>query len=357
MTPSAQPSIFSVSFGQASIRGLYLDGVTTSVVALSERRDPLYGLSVATKLIEDKIGHKINPAEVIISGSKSIIDIIASQIKAEVVPEEKAIAAAEKYLTAAMSSPAAVLDLGPSAFLDHGPAEEIGRWLPFTANLSDIENYLAGKRLFPRVVPVTEHEYQIDLSVARQAIIKLGQKEGKEYLPVSSKLNLIITGGLLTSITDLSDLVLVLLDSFYFRSGVSVYLDTSGDLIPAGAIFSRHEDRELSLTNSLRQIGSLLHLGGAHELTIDFGYESKQRLRLLPGEIVGLPVGAGIEMELIVDTGRSKHEYKLLGGEGGVYLDNRPRPLGLVAGSKDSISKIQNWRKSLSGERLFAEAG
>jgi hypothetical protein len=356
MTQSAHNSIFSVSFGQAAVRGLYFEGSELhSAVAVSERGNPVNGLAVVTKMIEENLDRKISPAEVIISGTKETLDLLDGRVKADLVPEEKAITSAEGHLTKALLGPAAVLDLGPSAFFDRAPSEEIGRWLPFSANLTDIENYLANKRLYPRIIPVTEHEYEIDLAVARQAIIKLGQKEGKEYLPVSTKLNLVLTGGLLTAIPATNDLISVLLDSFYFKSGVTIYLDAKNELIPAGAIFSKYEAAEIPLSSRLRKLGSILHLGGNHEFTIDFGTQSKQRLVLQPGEIATLPSGGEHELEISVDSGKSRHEYKLFGGEGGVYLDNRERPLGLVAGSKDSIGKILTWRKLLSGERLFSE--
>lgn len=356
MTQLAHNSIFSVNFGQAAVRGLYFEGVElSSAVAVSQRGNPVNGLAVVTKLIEENLGRKISPAEVIISGTKETLDLLDGKVKADLVPEEKSITSAEAYLTKVLSGPAAVLDLGPSAFFDRAPSEEIGRWLPFSANLTDIENYLANKRLFPRIVPINEHEYEIDLAVARQAIIKLGQKEGKEYLPVSTKLALVLTGGLLTAIPTTTDLISVLLDSFYMKSGVTVYLDAKNELIPAGAIFSKYEAAEIPLAERLRKLGSILHLGGAHEFTIDFGTESRQRLILQPGEIATLPSGGEHELNISVDSGKSRHEYQLSGGEGGIYLDNRPRPLGLVAGSKDSVGKILAWRKLLTVERIFSE--
>lgn len=357
MTQPVHNSIFSVSFGQAAVRGLYFEGSHLyQAFTVAEKNNYLNGLAVVTKLIEEKSGGKISPSEVIIAATKSTLEELEGKVKAEFVTEEKAITAAERYLTKTLGGPSAVLDLGPSAFADRIAAEDVGRWLPFSANLTDIENYLANKRIYPRVIPVTEHEYEIDLAVARQAIIKLGQKDGKEYLPVTLPLNLVLTGGLLTSIQNVPDLAILLLDSFYFKSGTTVYVDSDNNLVPAGAVFSKYEEAEIPLDKRLKKMGSILHLGGSHELTIDFGLETKQRLKLLPGEIAALPAGAEHEIEISVDSGKSRHEYKLSGGEGGVFLDNRQRPLGLVAGSKDSVAKILAWRKSLSGERLFSEA-
>lgn len=356
MTNPAPNSIFAVAFGQASTRAIYLSqDKIFSATASTTKGDLPYGLAVVTKFVEESVGHKIEPDEVIVSGNQSNLDLLSGKVEASFVTEDKAIAAAERALTKKLAAPTAILDLGPSAFLDRYPAEEVGRWLPFIVNLTDIENHLANKRLYPRVLPVSRHEYEIDLAVARQAIIKLGAKEGTDHLPVETKMNLVLTGGLLTSIPSLADLASVLLDSFYFKSGATIFIDTSSDLLPIGAVLSEHPDLEIDLTSQWRQIGSVLHLGGAPKLTVDFGYHDKQRLVLESGELIVLPAGAENKINVSVGGGKTSHHFELTGGEGGIYLDNRPRPLGVVVSSKDSIAKIASWRKALSGQGFLEE--
>src|SRR5581483_3996048 len=204
------------------------------------------------------------------------------KVEASFLTEEKAVAAAEHLMTKKTGAPTAILDLGPSAFLDRYPAEEIGRWLPFVTNLTDIENHLANKRLYPRVLPISAHEYEIDLAVARQAIIKLGSREGKDYLPIETKINLVVTGGLLSAAAT-ADLAGVILDGFYFKSGANIQVDSGGVLGALGAILSDDPHLDPPMPD-LKQVGSMLHLGGAHRVTIDFGFETKQRLELEPGQ-------------------------------------------------------------------------
>src|SRR5437588_1470770 len=226
---TAPESTLAVIFGQAVTRAmLWQDGQLRSTFALRIPGELSYNLAAVGREVEKSFGKGIDPSKVIVCGPSSELDRL-KDLDATVVTEEKAVAAAEKYLTAKLGGPTAILDVGPSAYLDHFPADQISRWLPFIVNLTDVENHLANKRDYPRVIPVTEHEYELDLAVARQAIIKLGERQGKDYLEVEDGLNLVVTGGLLSGIPRASDLLAVLMDSFVFRSGVRVYVDTASE--------------------------------------------------------------------------------------------------------------------------------
>lgn len=354
MTNTAQHPVFAATFGQVLTRAIYLsDGQVTSATAPTIADDLSLSLSLVTKDLEKRLGRNIAPVSVVISGSQQDLDRLAGKVEAVTIPEDQAITAAERFLTEQSGLPTAILDLGPSAFLDRYPAEEVARWLPFSVNLNDIENHLANKRLFPRSVPITLHEYEIDLAVARQAIIKLGQKDGHDFLMIETTMNLVLTGGLLTAVPNISDLAGVILDGFYFKSGTNVYQDIAGDLVPLGAILSAWPETKIDISASLSRLGSMLHLGGSHKMSLDFGYETKQRLSLGPGEIVVLPAGEDHSIEVSVGSHKVTHRYKLSGGAGGIYIDNRIRPLGVIASSKDSIAKILTWRKQVAAEKLL----
>lgn len=355
MSPSPAQNIFSINFGQAVVRAVYLSaGKIYSTTISTTRGDLSYGLAAITKATEDLTGGKLRPDLVIVSGGQATLDALKGKIEGQVVPEDKAIAAAERYLTKNLGKPTAVLDVGPSAFLDRYPAEDIARWLPFVVNLNDIENHLANKRLYPRVLPVSIHEYEIDLAVARQAIIKLGEKEGRDDLTIETNLNLVLTGGLLTAIPKVADLMSLVLDSFYFKDGVTLHLDQTSDLVALGAVISEVPQVEIDLPSTIHQIGSAIHLGGLSRLSVDFGYDKTQQLELRGGEIIALPAEAKQTIKL---NAGPKATYELVGGEGGVYIDNRRRPLGLAASSKESIAKIVAWRESLQANGLTDEEG
>lgn len=346
---SDSPKVIAISIGIASTRAIYFEGDKTfTASAPATWPDLSIGLSEVTKKISKAVGHSISPDKSIITGTQTTLESLPMDLKADLIPENDATSALEKNLSLSLHRPTAILDLGASAFLDHYPAEEVGRWLTFATNLTDLENYLANHKLFPAALPVTPHEYEIDLAVARQAIIKLGERGGSDFLELTQRINLVITGGLAAGSRNQVDLTSLVLDAFYFPDGVTVLVDEQDNLPILGAILV--DGGEVDVNMGLRTIGSFLHLGGTHKLTIDVG---SQRLLLLSGEIVVLPAGAEDTVEVTVMAGNSARKFNLSGGQGGIYLDNRPRPLGLAPSSRESAAKILAWRKSLTGVQLF----
>lgn len=349
---SAPESILAVLFGQAVTRAVLFDGRLKSTFTLRIPGDLSVNLAAVGKEIEKSFGKGINPSKVIVCGPSSDLESLRD-LDAVVVSEEKAVAAVEKYLSEKLGGATAVLDVGPSAYLDQFPADQVARWLPFIVNLTDVENHMANKRDYPRSIPITEHEYELDLAVARQAIIKLGERQGADYLEVKDGINLVVTGGLLSGVAKTADLLAVLLDSFKFNSGARIYHDTTGELTALGALLCEEEKVDVNYVESLSLVGTVIHLSGEH-CTVTFGVHDKQRLSVESGDIVNLPIGDEV-VQVKAGYPKSSEKFELSGGGAGIYLDNRPRPLGIVSGSKDSMTKISAWRKALSPTGLFEE--
>lgn len=55
-------------------------------------------------------------------------------------------------------------------YLDQISAESIASWLKPQPQLSNIENYLANKVLYPQTIPLTESDMKIDLAILREAL-------------------------------------------------------------------------------------------------------------------------------------------------------------------------------------------
>lgn len=347
--PESPLKIFAVAVGAANTRAAYLSGSKVySEVAAATWPDLAIGLSEVTKKISKLVGRSISPDKTVLTGSPATLESLPKDLKAEFIPESEATSAIEKALSKALGRPTAILDLGASAYSDHYLAEQVGRWLPFASNLTDLDNYLANRKLYPRSVPVSPREYAIDQAVAREAIIKLGEREGSDFLEIPAPMNLVLTGGLVSEIQGTPDLASLILDSCYFPAGVAVLVDHTASLTTLGAV--QAAGGEVDLIPNLAAMGTFLHLGGTHKLTIDVG---SQRLLLLTGELIVLPAGPETTVEISVMTGSSVKKFSLTGGLGGVYLDNRPRPLGLAPSSRQSSAKILAWRKALGDGQLF----
>jgi hypothetical protein len=203
-------------------------------------------------------------------------------------------------------------------------------------------------------LPVSREEYEIDLALARQAIIKLGEKDDRDYLAVEGNLNLVLTGGIVSQIPNLTDLTSLVVDAFFFTSGVKIIVDTTNLLIPLGAVLSEHSDLEVHYQDSLRQIGSVVHLGGGPQ-SLSFEMGDQRKLRIDDGEIVTVPVASDKSIRISISDRHTRNFHELSGGEVGVIFDNRSKPLPVTASSKESISRILNWRKSLNSNSLVGD--
>lgn len=337
--PAVKP--LSFSFGKAAVRAAYLAGDKLHHASCVKVDDYAQTLTYLSKQIEKESG-KLDPDEVFIIGSSTDLDQLGD-VAATLVTEEDATRLSERYLSKETAYPTAILDIGASAFLDHFPAEAVARWLPFIVNLNDIENYLANKRLFPRTIPPTNHEYEIDLAQVRQSIIKLGEREDQPYLEIPEFFNLMVTGGVVCKIPR-RDLVSLLLDSTFLPEGGRVLVDQNG-LVPLLGPMSSHKDFDYHYGGAT-EMGILLHLtgDGRKDLTITSG--EKRSLSVGLNEIV-VVTGLGESIELQVKEEKKTVRFHFPTSLGTLYLDNRYRPLPVSAGSKEAIARILNWRQSL----------
>jgi len=354
MNESASRLVFVMLFGQAVAQAVYLEGDKIKFATCLRLPDNLPAtLTTLTLKMEEVVGHKINPSKIIISGTQTdLAELQKVSDNALFVPEEKALAAAERYLTTFFGEPTAILDVGPSAYLDFFPSEDIARWLPFIVNLTDIENHLGNKRRNLRVLPSDNYEYEIDQAVVRQAIIKLGERDGKDFLEVATSMNVVVTGGMLVGMASMEDLIGAIVDSFYFSSGARIMKDSDNRLTLLGALLTE-ETIELDLS-TLQAVASILHLPG-NVAKVEFRLQDKQVLNINPGDIISLPVNVDEDVEIEVSQLKSSSRHTLHGGGSGIYIDNRTRPLGLIAGSKDSLAKVLSWRKTFKTNSLIEE--
>lgn len=335
-------SLLSFSFGKAAVRAAYLTTDQLHQASCVKVDDYAQTLTYLSKHLEKQTGGKLDPSEVYIIGSATDLEKLG-EVSATLVTEEEAIRAAEKYLSSLLHHPTAILDIGASAFLDHFPAETVARWLPFIVNLNDIENYLANKRLFPRTIPPTNHEYEIDLAQVRQSIIKLGERDDKDYLEIPEFLNLVVTGGVASHLSP-RDLVNLILDSTFLPAGGRIYLDQASLVALLGPMTSETEFNYQY--QELTELGILLHLRGDGRREIVISGAEKRNLSVGQNEVVAV-TGLAEQVELQVREDKKTLRFQFSTNSGQLFLDNRSRPLPISAGSKESIAKITSWRQSL----------
>lgn len=103
--------------------------------------------------------------------------------------------------------------------LDTISAESIASWLKPTPDLSQIENYLTNKILYPQTLPQTEYEMQMDLGILREALKMNAPKSGNNLLGNNPFINttlrkIIIPASFMNFVPSLKILAWIFIDAF-----------------------------------------------------------------------------------------------------------------------------------------------
>lgn len=208
--------------------------------------------------------------------------------------------------------------------LDQISAEAIASWLKNAPELSYLENYLAGRILYPQTLPQTEYQMQIDLAILREALKLNGpnldsQKAnpllgGNPFLNVTLR-KVLIPVKFLNFVPDINSLVWAFIDALllnrkkedWFGDLWTVVLTDDTDEVIGSIIlpqFGQKGMMELILMNKKYKIlrGSLMAISCAKD-------RCQITYRLQDGSVLGktentLEVSGG-KLGLIID-GRSK---------------------------------------------------
>lgn len=92
--------------------------------------------------------------------------------------------------------------------LDTISLEAIASWLKPVPSITQLENYLANKILYPQTLPSSEHEMQIDLALLREAL-----KINKEPFLNNTLRRILIPAKFLNFVPDLASLALIFIDA------------------------------------------------------------------------------------------------------------------------------------------------
>lgn len=205
--------------------------------------------------------------------------------------------------------------------LDTISAEAIASWLKPIPALSQIENYLANKILYPRSLPQTEYEMQMDLGILREALRMNAPKSGNALLGNNPFINttlrkIIIPASFMNFVPSLKILVWIFIDAFlaarqkkdFFTDLWTIVLTDDTDEIVGSLILPEFDD-SLGVMN-------LTVLGREYE--IRSGYLSvipclKERCEILykikSGKVLG----------------KSENAVEVSGGKLGLIVDGRRR--------------------------------
>lgn len=259
--------------------------------------------------------------------------------------------------------------------LNHTTCKDIIRWLPFEISEDALREYIYNKHLYPASIPVTTQELYIEQAIAREAIRiayqSMAPGVNKALMPKSGKSTLdfepiVASGSVLTHAPKLSQTALILLDAIQPTGITTLVLDQYQILPSLGVAAAINPLMAVQVleSNTFLNLGCVISpVGNARpgtvilkvKITYDDGNETT--IDVKAGALVILPIQTGQTANLQL---RPLHGYdvgmggngrggrlKVVGGEFGVIIDARGRPLRFSNDLERQRERNKQWLTSM----------
>jgi len=211
--------------------------------------------------------------------------------------------------------------------------EEIAPWLTEALNPQQVEDFLGYLGLYPQTLPTQSWQLvliQAALKVKIRKEKKTEQNNDKffipnEILPVSRSL----------------------------AEAVSIFLDGQE---PAGIseIYLKKDNQNVLLATSVAFEGKIdfLKKEKIGEIELDFGLKERQKIDVLPDEVVFVPQAGTDKVRLKIKTfgkvriaGKRKISHEAQSGKVGIVIDGRGRPLVPPTPDEEGRKRLLLWQE------------
>ncbi len=268
--------------------------------------------------------------------------------------------------------------------LSESGIDNVLRWVPFVIKEEELTNRIANKMIRPTTIPQTLEDLKIEQALAREALrlsfiqhkefavsLKGVQKKrtisdtfdqtmSGETLVDMMKLDLLVgSGGVLSHAPKRNQAMRMLIDAFCPKGITEIAVDSIFMMPQLGVLSTVHPDAALEVFNKdcLIRLGTCIApIGKYIENKIILNYEVEIGGNLIQGnlkcgELILIPAiykkyEMKISLEKGYDIGEGKGEasVKLVqGGEVGIILDGRGRPIHFSSSSKIRVENIKKW--------------
>jgi len=264
------------------------------------------------------------------------------------------------------------------------------RWLPFGLSERDMRNWTANKMIRPTTLPQGLDEMIVEHALAREAIrlsfehhkglaVTLrgvrqvrtfdhvfDQKSTGQPLVDMTRLDVIIgSGGVLSNAPRRAQAMLMLIDSLQPESVSRVFADSVFTMPHLGAISDIDPEIALDvlLSDCLVPLGTCIAPKAQPRpneslalITLSLPDGRKEQIELRGGQLIRMPLGANERAGFVAEPRRGvdmgagpgrRVSGEVSGGEVGLVLDGRGRPLVFPAKSQDREAKMLEWVTAL----------
>ena len=229
-------------------------------------------------------------------------------------------------------------------------AEDVLKWLPFEADPSEIENYLENKILYNQLVPATLRDLYIEQALAREKISQASDLRKERFAKELQVSEVVLTGAVFAKAPRFEQSVAIVLDSLEPREPVKILLDENQWLPAVGtlAFYSLDLAKEILSRCAMKSLGTLLPVPTPAKIMIDAGLGEAQEVIVEDEELILFPLDEKSEAQVVVEQKNEKKSFKVSGGEVGLVIDSRERPLGLPRDNTERRRMLKEWNRAIN---------
>ncbi len=244
-------------------------------------------------------------------------------------------------------------------------AGSIRQWIRGDIEADEVEDLIQQKHLFPESVPMSEKSQQMEQAVARQIVETVVRDAVASWNWSPEQLSpfnlMLVRGATLTNVSRPGQAILMMLEAIQPTGFFSVALDQHG-VLPALGALAPHDP--LAVVQALEG-GVLVDLGWVvaikgkgqpgkkaltvvletnkvTQLTLEVAYGSMELLPIAPGQSATITLQPERGIDIGFGPGQSK-KVKLLGGQLGLVIDARGRPLTLPQEEDARLDTLRQW--------------
>lgn len=267
--------------------------------------------------------------------------------------------------------------------------ENVLRWVPFDIDESELRNRIKNKMVRPTTIPSLQRDLQVEQALAREAL-RLSLVQHKEFatelkgvrksrdiseafsqsgsgntIVDMMALDLVVgSGGVLSHAPRRVQAALMLVDSFQPMGITTLAVDSIFMMPQLGVLSTEHAEAatEVFERDCLVILGACIAPVGTTkggkplaQVSLELP-EGTKDLSIAAGDLLRVPLGSG-QTALVritpakgVDVGAGPgqpFEKTVEGGEVGILIDGRGRPLELPTTAKERVAAIEQWIENL----------
>ena len=231
------------------------------------------------------------------------------------------------------------------------------KWFNLAQNINEVENHFYNRQIYGPKLPENQWDRDFEEALFREKLSFLFENIQTDFLEKTN--DLVLMGEGLIYAGEGKRVVLSLLDSVKSVGFWRLYSDFSTSMLNLQGIRKFNKDLGDKIYNNytLSDLAGCLVVPGAHKASLKFTDGDSLTVNLEKDSISVIPLNKENKIDVKVEIFGSKPVYlKCSGGEFGLIVDNRSRPLLINENSKKRVANVERWLREINSNIKFDEA-